>query len=332
MFITDKKFFRKMKRILFLILILDAIALRAQDTILVHPTAPIATDFTGEGLMWDCSSASSDIDEMICFRPDKYNPMAFSAYDGYTHFHLFQQRDSTFLTGYENQLFKIALSHPALRFTSLIYGDTAVTDFTGEGEYCHSSTYQIVGSAYLTTDAVGTIWLPCGKFNVTRSRFHRDIMMIGSDTVNILEDTYQWFTPTIPFPLFEQHEVRELWGETDSLVVCQAYLYDLSEEELMRISLDDSLLLSQTPVISSLSHMPNPVIADMFASYTLGVHAAVTLILTTSAGLPMWSSDIGWQEAGEHVVSIDMSRFPRGTYELHVCAGGLTVSETIIKL
>ena len=321
-----------MKRILFLILILDVITLRAQDSIPVHPTAPIATDFTGEGLMWDCSSASSDIDEVIYFRSSKYNPNAFSVYDGYTHFHLFQQGDSTFLTGYENQSFRIALSHPALRFTPLSFGDTAVTDFSGEGEYCHSSSYQIDGSAYLTTDAIGTIWLPYGKFNVTRSRFHRDIMMLGMDTVNILEDTYQWFTPTIPFPLFEQHEVRELWGETDSLVVCQAYLYDMSEEELLHVSHDDSLLFSQTLIISSLSHMPNPVTADMFATYTLGVDAAVTLILTTSAGLPMWSSNIGWQEAGEHSVSIDMSGFPRGTYELHVCAGGLTVSETIIKL
>lgn len=331
MYTIDKKSY-SMKRLLFLIIILNAITLHAQDTALVHPTAPIATDFTGQGLVWDCSSAASDIDEMIYFRPSKYNPSAFSVYDGYTHFHLFQQGDSTFLTGYENQSFNVTLSRPALRFAPLLFGDTAAIDFTGEGEYCHFSKYQIVGSAYLTTDATGTILLPAGRFNVTRSRFHRDIMMIGLDTVNILEDTYQWFSPAIAFPLYEQHEVREFVDEKDTLVVCQAIIYDLSEEELTLITQADSLQAGANMIITSLTHYPNPVVSQVTAQYSLSVDADIYVILTTSAGLPMWSQHLGIQEVGEHSIIMDMSAFPRGSYELHVTTGGLTVSETIIKI
>ena len=320
-----------MKRIIiYIVLAWGIISLQAQDTILVHPTTPIASDFTGNGLMWDCSSASSDQEQYICFRPGQNN--SFSVYDGFTRYHLLRQEDTTFLTGYENSSFKIALSQPAIRFCDISYGDTVRTDVNGEGEYCHSTSYHITGSAYLTTDATGSIWLPAGKFSVFRSRYHRDILMQGLDTVNILEDTYLWFSPAVSFPLFEQHEVREISEEKDSLVLCQALFYDLSEEDLLQIAHLDSLSLSSSPIISSLSHFPNPVKTDMLVSYTLGIDAQVTILVTTDSGLPMWRANLGWQEAGEHTLTVDMSGFPLGAYELHACAGGLIISETVLKL
>lgn len=320
-----------MKRfIIYIVLAWEILSLQAQDTILVHPTTPIASVFAGNGLMWDCSSASSNQEQYIYFRPGQNN--TFSVYDGFTRYHLVREGDTTFLTGYENSSFQITLSQPAVRFCNLYYGDTIKTDYSGIGEYCHSASYNIVGSAYLTTDAEGTVCLPTGRFSVYRSRYHRDILMQGLDTVNVLEDTYQWFTPAISFPLFEQHEVREISEGRDSLVLCQALFYELSEDDLLQIAHLDSLSLSSSPIISSLSHFPNPVKTDMLVSYTLGIDAQVTILVTTDSGLPMWRADLGWQEAGEHTLTVDMSGFPLGAYELHACAGGLIISETVLKL
>lgn len=316
--------------LIFLLLVLNT--LYAQDTILVHPTLPVSSDFMGTGLVWDCSSASLEQEQQIFFRPKLNKPSRFSVYDGFTHYHIILHEDTVLLTGYENRSFQISLIQPTLRFCSVALGDTIRDSFFGQGEYCHSTSYTIDGSSYLTTDASGLMKLPFGSFHVTRSRFHRDIMMYGLDTVNVIEDTYQWFSPAISFPLFEQHEVREFVGGEDTLVVCQAILYDLSEKELTQIAQVDSLQAGANMVISSLTHYPNPVVTQVIAQYTLGADADIHVILTTSAGLPMWNQHLGIQEVGEHSIIMDMSAFPRGSYELHVTTGGLTVSETIIKI
>ncbi len=322
-----------MKKHFTLIFLLFALnTLNAQDTILVHPTLPVSSDFTGTGLVWDCSTASLEQEQPIFFRPKLNNPSRLSVYDGYTHYHLILHEDTTLLIGYENRSFQISLIQPTLRFCSVALGDTIRDSFFGQGEYCHSTSYTIDGSSYLTTDASGLMKLPLGSFQVTRSRFHRDITMYGLDTVNVIEDTYQWFSPAIAFPLFEQHEVREFVGGEDTLVVCQAIIYDLSEEELTQITQVDSLQAGANMVISSLMHYPNPVVSQVTAQYTLGIDADIHAVLTTSSGLPMWSQHLGMQEAGEHSITIDMSAYPRGSYELHVTTGGLTVSETIIKI
>ena len=321
---------KKLFILIFLFLKINTIG--AQDTILVHPTMPISSDFTGKGLVWDCSSASLEQEQQIFFRPKRNNPEKLSVYDGFTHYHLILHEDTILLSGYENRSFQISLTQPTLRFCSVALGDTIRDSFSGQGEYCHSSSYSIEGNSYLTTDATGLLKLPFGSFQVTRSRFHRDIVMYGLDTVNVIEDTYQWFSHAIAFPLLEQHEVREFAGENDSLVVCQNILYDLSEEEISQIAHADSLQTVSGMIISSLTHYPNPVVSRMVAQYTLGVDADIYVLLSTSAGLPMWSENIGHQEAGEHSITIDMSGYPRGTYELHVYTGELTVSETIIKL
>ena len=322
-----------MKKLFILIfLFLGINVLDAQDTVLVHPTLPISSDFTGEVLVWDCSSVSLEQEQQIFFRPKRKNSEMLSVYDGFTHYHLIIHEDTTLLSGYENRLFQISLTQPTLRFCSVALGDTVRASFSGQGEYCHTSSYTIEGSSYLTTDATGLLKLPSGSFQVTRSRFHRDIVMYGLDTVNVTEDTYQWFSHAIAFRLLEQHEVREFVGGNDSLVVCQAFTYDLSEEELLQISYTDSLQAASNMAISSLTHYPNPVVSLMFAQYTLGIDADIYVVLTTSAGLPMWSQHLGMQEAGDHSINLDMSAYPRGTYELHVSTGGLTVSETIIKI
>ena len=322
-----------MKKALLPLAALLAVAImQAQDIVLVHPVTSVQSDFAGVGMVWDCSSASTDNEQYIYFRPHKNNPMAFSVYDGYTHYHLLQHGDTTFLTGYENHTFKVTFLSPTLRFLPLTIGDTARAEFSGEGEYCHSSSYLIAGSLSLTTDATGILKLPSGEFQVNRSHLHRDITMYGADTVNIKEDTYQWFSPVKSFPLLEQHEVREVADERDSLVLSQAFFCDLDEETVSDLNVSDSVQSGEQQIITSLSHFPNPVETIMIASYLLGIDADVYLILTSSSGLPMWSRNVEGQTAGEHTVSIDMSGYPRGTYELHVSACGQTVSETIIKI
>jgi hypothetical protein len=176
------------------------------------------------------------------------------------------------------------------------YSDTYAASFAGPGY-----NGQRTGSMTSTADAWGTLTTPAGMFtNVLRIHIHEemtDTFDVAPDN-HIIQDTYQFFTPGIRWPLMivvytdQDGSVSYTASWTESLTG----IYDASADLL------------------KLEVYPNPASDEATLTYALQQSSSVFVGIADVTGRMVQSYSITESQPGTHTVPVDVINLNEGIY------------------
>lgn len=307
------------------------LTLSAHNTVPISKISTINKGLNGRNIVWDFSSVHTETESELRITYLSADSSRIRIYDGNTHFYLHCSADTVFADGYENRTVRAANLSPELWSRNLNFGDSCFSRYSSRIEYSHQIEDSLSAYSYHTIDGSGLLILPDTKATGYRAHHHRDLTLFGKDTTMLSEDTYLWYCSGCKWPAVVQQEVAESINGTDSIIMRNAWYI---EQEGLSVPADreNIVALQQQGPLSALCHYPNPVEATMFVCYALTSDANVSLVLSTSGGLPVLSKQLGYQASGEHIELINIGACPRGTYELRIVAGESQIGETVIKL
>lgn len=320
-----------MRTLFSIIMAMASLLLFAQEYLPIAKISSVNNMMSGRDLVWDFSSVPTEAESELRITSLSADSSRIRIYDGSTHFYLHCSADTVFADGYENRTVRATSLSPELWSRNMNFGDTCFCEYSSRIEYSHQIEDSLSAYSYHTIDGTGLLILPDTKATGYRAHHHRDLTLFGKDTTMLSEDTYLWYCSGCKWPAVVQQEVAEPINGNDSIIMRNAW-YMTQEGLSVPADREDIVAWQQQGPLSALCHYPNPVESTMFVCYTLTSDANVSLILTTSGGLPVFNKQLGHRPSGEHVEPLGMGAYPRGTYELRIVSGDCAIGETVIKL
>jgi hypothetical protein len=294
---------------------------------------------SGRDIQWDFSHVSTVNDkyQLVYYFPAANDTIHLVGYEHNTQYHYTIYSDTLWLVSYKNPTTEMHYDKPEalLRFP-FCYGDTMRTPFSGKGMYCQRIGLLSEGYTKITVDATGKLITPDNDtLKVMRVYRQKEFTNIGSDSIRMRLESYQWFALGSRYPVFET--VKSYTLRKDSVVKdfsTSFYFATINREQLPpdlanALSADapnpDNLLIS-------CSTYPNPVSTDLLVNYELSVDAHVSFLLCDMGGRPWATVSEKALSAGIQQQKIPMSGLPRGGYGLYIRVNGNVYRRTVIKI
>lgn len=343
----------RMKKFLYIFLWWCAIVptqLHAQHLTLFH--IPLTTDSlygykmpyvavadTGKNCVWDFSNLSMDSAEIIevnYFAPTT-DTMHIGLHREKANYYYYCHQDTLWQTGYETSRTHVQypVPIPMLRFP-FEYGDTIKGKVLGNGQYCHLLPIHTYGIYTVKADATGRLLLP-GMTIDSVLRLHTIIQYQESERRNttIQEERYLWYSPYCRYPLLETVLINTMRGN-DTVSFSSTYYYPQEQEDDPSLDFlkqeDDLEQTTMDSIVTNVGYLPNPVYSDVQIRYTLSRSAQVYISLHYNGGVTTYQTPVHREEEGSHVVSVNMSGIPIGSYVVYIHADEEVVSGSLIKL
>lgn len=306
------------------------------DSLLAYKLSYIPVTDSGRNCLWDFSELAIDSAELI--EVDYYAPDTTSIGLHREHFHQYFtiHHDTLWQNGYENSLTRMRYTSPIplLRYP-FSFGDSLSGTFAGNGRYCHMQPIHTEGNSLVHADAVGRLILPDLVLD-TALRVHqqRQYRETSHHSTSVCEDRYIWYSPHYRYPLLESVHIQTIHNQ-DTVILASAYLYQQEQEDIPAYNPrreDESELLAADSLVTNVSYSPNPVYRDVQIKYELAQPAMVYISLHYNGGATTYQTLLHQEEAGEHILPVNMSGMPIGTYVVYIHANDIVVSGNLIKL
>lgn len=308
------------------------------DSISIYKLPYVADRDTGLNCIWDFSNLSMDSAKMIDV---DYYPLLesdtthFGCHRERANFYFHYSKDTLWQTGYETSRVHMRYSSPIplLRFP-FTYGDSVCGKFVGSGQYCHLVPLNIEGTIITNTEAVGKLLLPDMTIDSAlcvhmRMVYHEKKQPQGS----VSEERHSWYSPYCRYPLFESVVVQTI-KHSDTITFATSYYLPQEETDkpTPRQEPTDNPVDGSDSLVTNVSYLPNPVYSDLQVRYTLIRSAQVYISLHYNGGVTTHQTPIRHEEEGDHMVSVNMSGLPIGSYVVYIHADDVVISGSIIKL
>ena len=309
----------------------------AGDTLTLVQIAPPPIGESGDSCLWDFSSIQDSLfHTSACYLTKTDDSTQIGVHRLATRYYYHQTADSLYATGYETATTHMHYIEPELLMAyPFDYGDTLFSSFVGQGEYCRMLPVCVKGSTQVKADARGTLVLPDITIpNTLRIHTIREIQKPNPDNAHITMHIYQWFSPTVSYPLLETMQIQT-FGRLDTTLQELAFYFPLDESLVSIFEQIDTLRSNSLPIdtiFTNARFLPNPVQNELHISYYLTRAARIAFSLHSNVGIPLYTSAVEQQDEGDHKYTIDMSPYMTGTYILYIRVDDIMRSETIIKL
>jgi len=264
-----------------------------------------------------------------------------------TRYYYRQRNDSLQATGYENSTTQMEYLTPELKMHyPFAFGDTLTSPFRGNGQYCHRLQLILKGYTRIEADAEGELKLPENEILPNALRIHtlRHYAQTGKDSIEMVLDTYSWYSPKGRYPVFESIETNIIKKGTaeykvpiDTTVFSTSFYYPpiVQQKQLQSIVLP----LDNTPsteqniasVFTEAQLMPNPVESYLYINYKLTRTANIWFTLHNNNGIPLCVTAAQTLDAGIQSTSIRMSNLITGVYSLYVHVDDMAMRLNVIK-
>ena len=311
-----------------------------RDSLLVYKMPYLAVPDTGRNCIWDFSALP--LDSAVFLNVDYSFPLSedtnqLCLHREHNNYYYHISEDTLWQTGYENSRASMHYTHPfpRLRFP-FAYGDSLSGRFTGEGQYCHLIPLSIEGAISAYADASGLLILPDDTIdNALRVHTLMHYQEKKHPLHSVQEERYFWYGENCRYPLVESvttHTIKK--GDTVSFRSTYYYPQEqegtpfeeqLQSENMTEADAADSL-------VTDVCYLPNPVYNDVQIKYSLARQAQVYISLHYNGGVTTYQSPVQSEEEGYHIVKINMSGMPIGSYVVYIHAGDTIVRGNIIKL
>lgn len=295
---------------------------------------------SGKDIQWDFSHVSTVNDkyQLVYYFPKEKDSIHMVGHEHNTQYHYAINSDTLWLTGYQNPTTVMNYSKPEalLRFP-FCYGDTMRTDFLGKGLYCQRVALISKGFTKVCADAIGKLITPDNDtLSTIRVYRQKEFINIGSDSIRIRMESYQWFALGSRYPVFET--IKSFTLRKDSIATYFAtsfYFASINREQLTpdlanAVSLTNDAVNMENILISC-STYPNPVRTDLTVNYELSIDARVSFLLCDMGGRPWSVVSEKALDAGIQQQKIPMNGLPIGDYGLYIKVNGNVYRKTVIK-
>ena len=328
---------RKFFILFFGIFWLEAIA--SKDTLLVVQTPPFNNDEIGDECIWDFSAVRDSLLHEVYLKIDTLDWLNIDLQKAGARYYYHYRHDTLFRTGFENAYEQILFTEPiACCKKTLVYGDSIIGTFSGNGEYGRLLPVWTEGSFISCVDGHGALVLPNGQKhrNVHRVSLTTNVIEHIYDTTFFQIKEYAWFDSIHLYPLMELKEVVSML-EDDTTCHRFAYYSDIDAEDTLSVpdEFDDLPDTTQEEFPCAFTEgrfLPNPVVNDLTVSYHLTRTATIWFSLHSSQGIVMFRSSPAVQEEGDWQLTIPMSGYPTDDYVLYIHVDDIVLAETIIKM
>lgn len=308
------------------------------DSLLVYKIPYRVVADSGKNCTWDFSDLSTDSSEVIemnYFAPMSDDTLYIGLHREKANYYYHCTHDTLWQTGYETSLAHVRYTSPLpLLPFPFAYGDTMRGVFSGKGQYCHIVPLSIKGSYTISADAVGKLILPEIEID-SALRVRQHIQYRDTKTMKycIEENRYIWYSPYCRYPLLEAIHVQTT-KNSDTISYAALYYFPQEQENMPeRIDKEQDLEIdSADSLITEVSFMPNPVLADLQVRYSLVRSAHVYISVHYNGGISTYQTPIRENDEGEHSIYINMAGMPVGNYVVYIHADDMIVSGNIIKL
>ena len=251
------------------------------------------------------------------------------------HYYRYMQvvHDTLCMVGYENAQTSVHFSQTEKMLAfPFHYGDTLISKFRGDGEFCHTLPVSIEGTTVTVADAIGTLILPDDTIqSILRIHKRRTYWENVRQSSFVTEDTYYWYSERCCYPLYIAQRVCTE-HKTDTVVFETAYYYPQELiEEVQSIDSTYQTAIGIDSVFTEAAYLPNPVQDNLIITYRLTRDASVSFSLHGNGGLLFTNTPMRQENAGYHSTTINMSSYPIGTYILFIHVDDFVQSQVIIK-
>jgi len=293
---------------------------------------------SGKDIQWDFSHVSTVNDkyQLVYYFPTENDTIHMVGHEHNTQYHYVINSDTLLLTGYENPTTTMHYNKPEalLRFP-FSYGDTMRTSFSGKGMYCQRIGLLSEGYSKITADATGKLVTPDDDtLKVIRVYRQKEFTNIGSDSIRMHMESYQWFASGSRYPVFETVKSYTVRKDSVAKDFETSFYFATINREQLPTDLANALSPDTTNpdnILISCSTYPNPVSTDLLVNYELSVDARVSFLLCDMGGRPWATVSEKALSAGIQQQKIPMSGLPLGGYGLYIRVNGNVYRRTVIK-
>lgn len=306
------------------------------DTLLAYKLPYIAVTDSGRNCVWNFANLPEDSSKYVevNYYPVGIDTTHIGLHREQTNYYYTCLQDTLWLTEYETSLMHVLYNNPIpCLYFPMTYGDSLCTTFTGDGKYCHMSSYSVAGECRVYVDAVGKLVLPDMVVDsvlrvCSRKRYRATMHHYG----DIEEISYRWYSPYGHSPLFESLQVQTVSGQ-DTGLFAASYCFHTDEDlSIPRRVKNDTLDAPVDSLITNVRYMPNPVYSDLQVQYTLTKSVQVYISVHYNGGTSVYQTPLRREEEGPHCLSIPMGGMPIGNYVVYIHADNNIASGGIIKL
>lgn len=263
------------------------------------------------------------------------------------------------LLGHENPTNLLHYIQPIVSATyPTNYKQNQISSYQSEGIYSGRISFDTKGNVITQADAYGAIILPTGdtlshvlriKNVQTISEIIRSINPEMNDSLQMVVETYKWYSKGYRYPIFET--IRAI-NTTDSLNTQeyqtafffppQEHLYLDDDKDNLAVldslwniehnkDIDNPIVNPENDVKLAYNFYPNPVESQLTLEYYLENTTTVNISLYSMDGRLVKNQSIGKLDKGVHTEYLDCSNLVKGTYILRIEANNKSTSDKIIK-
>ncbi|PXV59337.1 putative secreted protein (Por secretion system target) [Dysgonomonas alginatilytica] len=263
------------------------------------------------------------------------------------------------LLGHENSTNLLHYTEPVVATTyPTNYKQINTGNYQSEGIYSGRIPFDTKGIITTQADAYGAIILPTGDTlsNVLRiktiqtiSEIIRSINPAMNDSLEMVVETYKWYSKGYRYPIFETILATNTTDTTNIqkyqtafFFPPQEHLYLDDDKENLAVldslwniehnkEIDNPITNPETNPKLSYNFYPNPVESQLTVEYYQENPAAVTMTIYSMEGKLVKNQLIGKQDRGLHSEYIDCTNLSKGTYILRIQTNEKITSDKFIK-
>ena len=272
----------------------------------------------------------------------------------------YQLKDNQLLLlGHENPTNLLHYTQPAVTATyPTNYKQSQTNSYQSEGIYSGKIPFDTKGSITTLADAYGAIILPSGdtlshvlriKTVQSISEIIRSINPAMNDSLEMVVETYKWYSKGYRYPIFETIKAINTTDTTNVQEYQTAFFFPPQEhlyldedkdnlavlDSLWNLDhnkgIDNPITNPETEIKLSYNFYPNPVESQLTLEYYLETSTTVNVTIYSMEGKLIKNLPISKQDKGLHTEYIDCSNLAKGTYILRIEAGSEVMSDKIIK-
>lgn len=263
------------------------------------------------------------------------------------------------LLGHENSTNLLHYTQPIVSVTyPTNYKQSQTNPYQSEGIYSGKIPFDTKGSVTTQADAYGAIILPTGdtlthvlriKTVQTISEIIRSINPAMNDSLEMVVETYKWYSKGYRYPIFETIKAINTTDTLNTQEYQTAFFFPPQEHLYLDDDKDNLAVLDSlwdlehnkdinNPVTDpnntmklSYNFYPNPVQTQLTLEYYLESATTVNVSIYSMDGKLIKNLPIGKQDKGLHTQYIDCSNLSKGTYIVRIDANNKVTSDKIIK-
>ena len=272
----------------------------------------------------------------------------------------YQLKDNQLLLlGHENPTNLLHYTQPAVTATyPTNYKQSQTNSYQSEGIYSGKIPFDTKGSITTLADAYGAIILPSGdtlshvlriKTVQSISEIIRSINPAMNDSLEMVVETYKWYSKGYRYPIFETIKAINTTDTTNVQEYQTAFFFPPQEhlyldedkdnlavlDSLWNLDhnkgIDNPITNPETEIKLSYNFYPNPVESQLTLEYYLETSTTVNVTIYSMEGKLIKNLPISKQDKGLHTEYIDCSNLAKGTYILRIEANNKATSNKIIK-